>query len=410
MPTPARTHLPIKAFIASSNILDEDAARDNEADIALLRLPAPGLRGTFAQAYQLLTRLVSQLGWDELLRTRSSVFVMEEEYRKHKSSKSVEAAMAAKELSASGAAGNTTDDDSSTRAMRSPAPIDTSINGGESRQELEVPDSAIPTIKISSESDREREHALMAKHARGESIGVSPVKEESEAEAKAEAEAEAQAKAEVEVPQIEKPEHAQHATTAADESEESPSSKVGDEDLCDDNVPSFGNKRLCERWLDNLFMVLYEDLRVYTIWRAEISHFKTQHMSYRKTGTEWEILGELAQRLHHREEAKDAFQRCLDSKFSAKAWMKVLEYYAEEGDLERSVNAAIRLTTYQHRWYMESSYPTLIAHYLFKLGQTHGHAKIQYTLLSKNLPAGIMEIMQGYLKYGQTFKVDGFQF
>lgn len=29
-----------------------------------------------------------------------------------------------------------------------------------------------------------------------------------------------------------------------------------------------------------------QDLRVYTIWRAEISHFKTQHMSYRKSGTE----------------------------------------------------------------------------------------------------------------------------
>lgn len=38
--------------------------------------------------------------------------------------------------------------------------------------------------------------------------------------------------------------------------------------------------------LDNLFLVLYEDLRVYTIWRAEISHFQMQHMSYRKTGTE----------------------------------------------------------------------------------------------------------------------------
>lgn len=37
---------------------------------------------------------------------------------------------------------------------------------------------------------------------------------------------------------------------------------------------------------DNLFLVLYEDLRVYTIWRAEVSHFQMQHMSYRKTGTE----------------------------------------------------------------------------------------------------------------------------
>jgi hypothetical protein len=32
--------------------------------------------------------------------------------------------------------------------------------------------------------------------------------------------------------------------------------------------------------------MIHQDLRVYTIWRAEISHFKTQHMSYRKTGTE----------------------------------------------------------------------------------------------------------------------------
>jgi hypothetical protein len=135
-----------------------------------------------------------------------------------------------------------------------------------------------------------------------------------------------------------------------------------------------------------------QDLRVYTIWRAEISHFKTQHMSYRKTGTEvssshltshpmiisfsssyssnapslpsrssrtavgsqannqWEILGDLALRLQHKEEAKDAFQRCLDSKFSAKALLKLLEMYSAEGDLQRTLNIAIRLTTYHHRY------------------------------------------------------------
>lgn len=52
-----------------------------QADIALLRLPAPSLRGTFAKAYALLTRLAAEVGWDELLRKRSAVFVMEEEYR-----------------------------------------------------------------------------------------------------------------------------------------------------------------------------------------------------------------------------------------------------------------------------------------------------------------------------------------
>lgn len=121
---------------------------------------------------------------------------------------------------------------------------------------------------------------------------------------------------------------------------------------------------------------------MYTIWRAEVSHFKTQHMSYRKTGTEWEILGELALRLQHREEAKDAFQRCLEAKFSAKALLKLLEMYANEGDLQRTLNVAIRLTTYHHRWYMDSAYPSIVSHYLYKLGLVHGHAKINYTLLS----------------------------
>jgi hypothetical protein len=128
--------------------------------------------------------------------------------------------------------------------------------------------------------------------------------------------------------------------------------------------------------------VLYEDLRVYTIWRAEISHFRLQNMGYRKSGTEWEILGELALRLQHKEEAKDAFQRCLDGKFSAKALLRLLEMYANEGDLQRTLSVAIKLTVYHYRWYYEASYPSAIAHHLYQLGRTHGHAKIQYTLLS----------------------------
>lgn len=31
---------------------------------------------------------------------------------------------------------------------------------------------------------------------------------------------------------------------------------------------------------------------------------------------------------------------------------------------------------------MDASYPSMVAHYLYKLGLVHGHAKIQYTLLS----------------------------
>jgi hypothetical protein len=69
-------------------------------------------------------------GWDELLKTRSVVFVMEEEYRLHKTSASVDL--------------NGQDDNASTTAMRSPAP---------DRTQPDTP-AEIPTIRISSESTR----------------------------------------------------------------------------------------------------------------------------------------------------------------------------------------------------------------------------------------------------------------
>ena len=149
---------------------------------------------------------------------------------------------------------------------------------------------------------------------------------------------------------------------------------------------------------------------MWTIFRAEVAHFKTQQVAYRKTGMEWEILGDLGVRLQHKEEAKEAYQRCLESRFSSRAWMRLLEIYADEGDLQKTLNAAIRLGAYQHRWYMETVYPSEVARQLFKLGQIHGHAKIQYSLLSMGLPDQVMKIMESYLLYGRTFKVEGWDF
>ena len=100
--------------------------------------------------------------------------------------------------------------------------------------------------------------------------------------------------------------------------------------------------------------MILQDLRVWTIFRAEVAHYKTQHIAYKKTGMEWEILGELGLRLNHKEEAKEAYQRCLDSmRFSQKPWLKLLEMYSDEGDLQRSLQAAIRVAAYQYAEYGE---------------------------------------------------------
>ncbi|OAX33542.1 chaps-domain-containing protein, partial [Rhizopogon vinicolor AM-OR11-026] len=393
---PARINLPFKRQIG--DILPEKTKTDDDAaDPALLRLPAPGLRGTWARAYSLLTRLVSDIGWDELLKTRSAVFVMEEEYRMQKAhvdiqkvvttngARTMNGSVTVIHEDGSVTEGNTmlADDDASTRGVSSP------LSESESRPEIENGLNAsggIPTIRVSSDSDTEREIA--------ESIASSVV---AEAIAK---EDEAKQSASVQSPALEKPMQA-----AGEEPEPSQSPNTNQEAF------SFTNKRLCERWLDNLFMVLYEDLRVWTIFRAEVAHFKTQHVAYRKTGLEWEILGDLGMRLHHKEEAKEAFQRCLDTaRYSQKPWAKLLEMYAEEGDITRTIQAAIRVAAYQYADYTEMTYPTLIARCFFKLGQIHGHAKISFTLLSMGLPDPILKIMDSYLQYGKTFKVEGYDF
>ena len=230
------------------------------------------------------------------------------------------------------------DDNASTRAMASP-PMTASSAKDVDGASLDL-SSAIPIIRISTESGRDREETsaedIIPPYKEAHQNGVSDT--------------------------LEKPVQA-----AAGETEQG----NGESNALSAHEPfSFSNKRLCERWLDNLFMVLYEvsmswfitvvslifcqDLRVWTIFRAEVAHFKTQHVAYRKTGLEWEILGDLGLRLHHKEEAKEAYQRCLDSpRYSQKPWVKLMEMYADEGDIQRSIQTAIRVAAYQYAEYTE---------------------------------------------------------
>lgn len=340
-----------------------------QADPALVRLPAPSLRGTFASAYNLLTRLVSKIGWDELLRCRSLVFVMEEEYRMQKE---------AEESIRKGSQARTMGRDEGVPEEVPP------------REQLLSPNGTpIPIIKISTESEREREQEEAEEEARAKAVeealektaeetadqsmediklddlSLSSDKDQEETDVQdsqenpteqektngdsqtataepADATSEEVHHAPIKGKQIEKP----SAAAASDEEET-------EEDEVELSF-SFSNKRLCDRWLDNLFMVLYEDLRQYTIWRAEVQHFRNVQAPYRKSGTDWEIYGDLATRLHHREEAKDAYQRCADQKFSAKALVRLLEIYADEGELLRAMEVSIKLCVYQERWYHET--------------------------------------------------------
>ena len=85
MPEPARVILPVMPESMLDEINEPPEAFEGElVHPSLRKLHAAGYKGTFLKAYSLLTEITAKIGWDQLLRIRSQVFVMEEEYRSEK--------------------------------------------------------------------------------------------------------------------------------------------------------------------------------------------------------------------------------------------------------------------------------------------------------------------------------------
>jgi hypothetical protein len=116
------------------------------------------------------------------------------------------------------------DDDASTRGIVSPSSADTSTDVNES---LDIA-SGIPTIRVSSESDQDKDDREMKDVPLNGDVQPNVA----------------------ELDMLEKP--MQAAAGDGEQEGKEPSANAPQEPF------SFSNKRLCERWLDNLFMVLYE--------------------------------------------------------------------------------------------------------------------------------------------------------
>ena len=117
-------------------------------------------------------------------------------------------------------------------------------------------------------------------------------------------------------------------------------------------------------------------------------------------------------------------------RWSPKPWVRLLEMYAEEGDLMRTLQSGIRVAAYANAegaevvvriptvlpsmsvctYYSFTQFPTSVARAFFKLQETHGHEKIWNTLRSMGLPDPVLNLMRGYLDWGKAFKVEGFDF
>lgn len=324
MPEPKEIHLPTLPETRLDEIDSEPESKYQEqVHPSLLSLRAAQYKGTFKHAYSILTEMTAKIGWDQLLKIRSNVFVMEEEYRSEKQP----------------AQGPHINGDDHTDDGKS-------VNG----------ESTAPTLV-----------------AENGVIGASADKE------------------------VEKPPH----TITPEEV------KGGNEDAeaTEEQLSRFNNKRLCERWLDSLFMVLYEDLRIYTIWRTEMAQYRAQQMQYKKSAEEWEILGSLADRLHHQTEAVEAYRACLSIRFSPKALTGILGDFEKEKNTRETVAAVIRLVTWQYRWYSEFS-PELL-YTIRTLIEDEGAVKVRSIIQATSLPQNVLDLTHHYAALCAAFRSSG---
>ncbi|CAI7661000.1 unnamed protein product [Penicillium bialowiezense] len=330
MPQPSRIMLPILA----ESILDEiDEGQPKQGDPhdyvhpSLRKIHAANYQGTFLKAYNLLTKIAAAIGWDQLLKARSEVFVMEEEYRVER--KHVPKPSHSGEGETNGDSPDTENDTGSVNGPGESSNGD--VTGSHAQSPLERPEQTVASEVVKSGSE--------------------------------------------------------------------------DPDPSHSSYTQFQNKRLCERWLDNLFMVLYEDLRIYTIWRTEMAQFRQQAMEYKKSATEWEILGELAHRLHHFDESIEAYQSCLALRFSPKAMRGVLKLYEQRNDTRGMLGALIRLIAWQYRWYSEFSPELLFM--VRKLIEDEGAVKVRSIVQATNMPQAVLDLTHQYCQLCATFRSSG---
>lgn len=373
LPSPVDVVLDEVSNLQSNEITYEQRNLDPQ----LSNLPASNLKSTFAKAYDLLTDIVVKTGWESLLKYRAKVFVMEEEYRKDKSSSTA----------------NLNNKDSG--------------NGPSS-------DSPSPNDKDNANSHKHTSSAgTNSSNGTNGNLTIDDNEDNS-------------------------------STIAV----KSPKRETVDKSSEDDYNSEFRKKRLCERWLDNLFMLLYEDLRAYTMWQAEYVHFQAQQMEYKKTTLEWEILGLIAFRLKHFKEGSIAFANALSGRFSAKSTREMLKYYQMERSKillknstnsntsansnstkivnqlnERILESCIKLLVWNHRWYCDFSASLLLS--LSDLVAKDGLIKIQSLIQAVysnniNIPTngntnaeatyqnhGITDMMEDIYQFFKLYNING---
>ncbi|KAI9599571.1 Chs5p-Arf1p-binding proteins-domain-containing protein [Syncephalis fuscata] len=435
-PTPARAHAITKPdALTEGNDDDMEPLATQEPS---QRLPASMLRGTFARAYGMLTQLAFKIGWEELLHSRSSVFVMEDEYRmiKHEERGDVTVMMAASDNAPEKGKDTVTDNGAGiTTKTEEPVKEDTekvetktttTLNDDNKSSNEDMEEVPLESAATSPETANEQLSTPVATLQVSQDIDLTPENTDTEQDTKETTRNDGEhdnknvvtTGKSIETSRsteslIKRPKGAAEGPLDEEDNDGNTKEKSNKIDVADQlkTVNQAGgplsSKRLCERWLDNLFMVLYEDLRAYAAWQMEMARHKEENVPYLRSAADWEALGDLALRLHHKDAAREAYVRCLRNKFSLQAWTRLLELYIDTGDALKALEVIVQLAIYHDSQYNEVSYPMPITHALNRLVRTHGMSKVKNMLVSMNLSLPIQRLVARYLGYVKAFHVEG---
>lgn len=149
------------------------------------------------------------------------------------------------------------------------------------------------------------------------------------------------------------------------------------------------SKRLCERRIDRLFMILFEDVRYYSAWSREEYHRQSQKLPIEKSAYDWHYFGTLAERLQYPDDATRAYRRSLSMFFNHKSLLRLLR--SNSYDLE----SVVRLTAWNHRWYNEFS--PLVFECLRKIVAREGLTKVRYEVEATFGKQSIVQLVVGML-------------
>jgi len=376
----------------SDNSLEEKF-RDVHADF--IKLPGNRLNGTFRRAYNILVRILNNVGWDNLLQYRSKVFIMEEEYKLNVQFRAPESeekiANKEKEMNklkiqkrTHSLLGRTKPILESTNDL-----INDKLKKAAQQNESEKNDNdeiinaeILPPSEEKIENKEEKTEKTENNEEKTTTESMSEIKFNDEETLNGEEKPAEPEKITIEFDNKENNEKEKKVTLQIKNEEELNNHRRRVDIDFDEESPeetkhlprmhsykmALTTKRLCERWLDNMFMVLYEDLKVFSLYQVEVKQpFLIKKFSYKQSAREWEIYGDIALRLGYKNEALDAYIRSFNSNYSVDCLRKILKIHVEFEQIEAALNIVNQLVLSKEYIYDFARFPNEICTALITL-------------------------------------------